>query len=365
MKKVLFYLGHPAQFHFVKNTVARLKNNGHEVLILIKTKDILEDLLKEDGMDYVNIQSQLRGKGKMAILKASFQRTREVLRRARSFKADVLIGTDSSVAQAAHLLRKPAITVLEDDYEVIRNLAKLTFPYTDCILVPTVCGVGPYEKKKIGYHGYMKLAYLHPNVFQPDKEILSKYGIEENCVLIRLAKLAAHHDVGIQGLNVDLVKRIIQMAEQQGRKVYITSESELDESLRAHQLKIHYKDIHHVLAFAGLLISDSQSMSVEAAMLGAPSLRFNDFAGKISVLEELEHRYELTFALPSSEPSKLCEKVEEMLELPNLREVFQERRKKMLSEKIDVTAFLTWFIENYPNSKVTMRENIDYQWIFK
>ena len=148
------------------------------------------------------------------------------------------------------------------------------------------------------------------------------------------------------------------MAESHGRKVYITSESNLDESLLPYRLKIHYKDIHHVLAFSGLLISDSQSMSVEAAMLGTPSVRFNDFAGRISVLEELEQKYNLTFAFPSKEPQKLCEKVENLLSTPNLRELFQQRRQIMLSEKIDVTAFFTWFIENYPESQKMMKENL-------
>lgn len=365
MKKIVFYLGHPAQYHFIKNTVIRLKKDGNEVLILIKTKDILEDLLKEDGLNYINIQSQPRGQGKFSILKASIQRTRMVLKHAKLFEADLLIGTDSSVAQAAHLLRKPAITVLEDDYAVIRSLAKLTYPFTNCILVPTVCEVGPYEKKKVGYFGYMKLAYLHPNVFLPDKKYLEKYHIGENFVLMRLAKLSAHHDIGIQGLNVDLVKTIIRKVEQSGYNVYITSESEIDESLLKYRLRINYKDIHHVLSFAKMLISDSQSMSVEAAMLGTPSLRFNDFAGKIGVLEELEHKYELTFGIPSSEPQRLYDKVQELLDMPNLREVFQERRKKMLSDKIDVTAFFTWFIENYPESRKIMKENPDYQYRFK
>ena len=365
MKKILFYLGHPAQYHFVKNTVARLKNDGHEVLILIKTKDILEDLLKEDGVEYENIQRQPRGNGKLAILKASFQRTREVLKHAKSFEADVLIGTDSSVAQAAKLIRKPAITVLEDDYDVIKNLAKLTFPFSDCILVPAVCDVGPYEQKKVGYNGYMKLAYLHPNVFQPDRQILSKYHIEGGCILIRLAKLAAHHDVGIKGLNADLVREVISVAEQKGRKVYITSESDLDESLRPYQLKIHYKDVHHVLAFAGMLISDSQSMSVEASMLGVPSLRFSDFAGRISVLEELEQRYQLTFGIPTKDVNKLVSMMNELLAMPDLEATFQNRRQSMLSEKIDVTAFLTWFIENYPESHRIMKEDPGYQGRFR
>ena len=364
-KKILVYLGHPAQYHFIKNALRLWKQDGHDVKVLIKTKDILENLLKEDDVDFENIQSKPRGNGKLDILIASIRRTKAVLGIAKQFKADVLVGTDSSVAQAAWLLRKPAITVLEDDYEVIRNLAKLTYPFTGCILVPTVCRVGPYEKKKVGYSGYMKLAYLHPNRFTPDKTILSKYNLPERFVLMRLAKLSAHHDVGIKGLNLDLVKKMISIAQKYGYCVYITSETALDPLLQPHKLYIEYRDIHHVLAFAGLLVSDSQSMSVEAAMLGIPSIRFSDFAGRISVLEVLEQQYQLTFGVPTDKPEQLLEKVNSLLPDTTLRETFQKRRESMLNEHIDVTAFLSWFIENYPESHKIMKENPDYQWRFK
>jgi len=234
---------------------------------------------------------------------------------------------------------------------VIRNLAKLTYPFTSCLLVPSVCDVGPYEAKKIGYDGYMKLAYLHPNSFTPDRSIIVQYHLPEKYVLVRLAKLSAHHDVGINGLNLILTEHILSKAKQFGYPVYITSETDLDASLQPYQLRIQYKDIHHVLAFASLLISDSQSMSVEAAMLGVPSIRFSDFSGRISVLEELEQRYQLTFGIPTQDPNRLITLFDELLSNINLREVFQQRRQKMLSEKIDVTAFLTWFIENYPESR--------------
>lgn len=51
--------------------------------------------------------------------------------------------------------------------------------------------------------------------------------------------------------------------------------------------------------------------------------------------------------------------------MPNLKEEWQRRRQKMLSEKIDVTAFMVWFIENYPDSVKVMKENPDYQYNFK
>jgi len=37
----------------------------------------------------------------------------------------------------------------------------------------------------------------------------------------------------------------------------------------------------------------------------------------------------------------------------------------MLSDKIDVTAFMVWFVENYPESAKIMKENPEYQWSFR
>ena len=88
---------------------------------------------------------------------------------------------------------------------------------------------------------------------------------------------------------------------------------------------------------------------------------FNDFVGKLSYLEELEHVYGLTYGIKTSNPDNLLRKVNELLSITNLGEVFQQRRQKMLSEKIDVTAFMVWFVENYPESKKIMRGNPEYQ----
>ena len=178
--------------------------------------------------------------------------------------------------------------------------------------------------------------------------------------------LKAYHDIDsdVHGINTEIAQNLIDLLLPHG-DVYITSERELEPQFEKYRLQINPLDIHHVIAFAKLYIGDSQSMAVEAAMLGTPSLRFNDFAGKIGVLEELEHKYELTFAIPPSEPERLYAKVGELLSMPDLKETFQQRRQKMLSEKIDVTAFFTWFIENYPESRKIMKENPDYQWRFK
>ena len=363
--KILIYLGHPAQFHFFKNIIKQLYANGHKVKILMKTKDILEDLLVSNEFEYENIQAISRKNNKISILFAALQRTFRVVRLARKFDADLLIGTDSSIAQTGFLLRRPAITTLEDDFDVISKLAKLTYPFSNSIVVPQVCSVGKWESKKVGYNGYMKLAYLHPNHFTPDKRIVKIYTQSEKYCIIRLAKLTAHHDLGINGLNSQLVKQIISIAELKGYKVYISSEAIIANEFSNYMLKINENHIHHLIAYASLLVSDSQSMSVEAAMLGTPSIRYSDFAGRISVLEELENKYQLTFGICTKHADKLLEKVNELLAYDGLAEIFRDRRCKMIHDKIDVTAFMVWLIEDYPHSVTVLERDSDFQYQFK
>ena len=43
----------------------------------------------------------------------------------------------------------------------------------------------------------------------------------------------------------------------------------------------------------------------------------------------------------------------------------KELDQALLDDKIDVTSFLVWFVENYPKSFQLMNENPDYQLKFK
>jgi uncharacterized protein len=363
--KLLFYCGHPAQYLFFRETIRRLNNKGHQSLILIKTKDVLEELVKSDGFDYLNILPRERKNSKMAIGLSLIKRNLKLLPIILKEKPDVLIGGDPSISQIGWLLRKRRFTLTEDDYPVIKTLARLTFPFAETIVTPEVNNVGKWEHKKTGYKGYMKLAYLHPNVFKPEEEVLSKYKISGKYALIRRARLTAHHDFGIKGLNDELLDEIIRVLQENNITPYLSSESSIPEKHTAFQLNIEPADMHHILAFSNILISDSQSMSVEAAMLGVPSIRYSSFAGRISVLEELEKTYRLTFGIKEGKSKQLIEKLNELLQIGNLRPEFQARRQKMLSEKINVTAFLVWFIENYPDSIKIVKENPGIQEKFK
>ena len=44
---------------------------------------------------------------------------------------------------------------------------------------------------------------------------------------------------------------------------------------------------------------------------------------------------------------------------------FSNNHKKLLTETIDVNAFMVWFIVNYPESHIIMKNNPQYQYRFK
>ena len=359
--KILIELVHPAHFYYYKDTIANLKEKGHKVIVAITSKDILEEVVSSAGVDYVNIcQKPLKGKYKWGLIYDMIMRDLRMIKLALSNKVDIISGSSVESTHVGWLLRIPNINIGEDDAHIVPKYTNNIAPFVDVRISPYSCDNGKIEHKSIHFPGFWKLAYLHPNRFVPSRETVEQYGInpDKPYFLLRFSALNAHHDKGIKGINTQIAQHIVDMLSPHGQ-IYITSERELEPQFEQYRIKINPIDIHHVMSFATLYIGDSQSMAVEASMLGVPALRFNDFVGKkkIGVMEELEHIYGLTYGISSSEPEKLYAKIQELLDIPNLRKEFQQRKQNMLDQKIDVTAFFTWFIENYPKSATPHTED--------
>jgi hypothetical protein len=314
---------------------------------------------------YHNILKEGRKDSKLSMGWAMIKRTWRMALFCRKYKPDILTGTSVENSFVGKLLNIPIINVNEDDAKVVPLYAKLSYPWATEILNPIVCNSDRWNNKAIKYNSYHELAYLHPNNFTPDIKIAEKYlNTSSPYFIIRFAKLNAHHDTGIKGINTEIAQKLIGILELHGR-VYITSERELEPQFEQYRIKIDPLDMHHVMAFSDLYIGDSQTMAAEAGVLGIPFVRFNDFVGRIGYLRELEDTYQLGYGIKTSQVDKLYQVVEDLINMPNRKIVFEKRRQKMLSEKIDYAQFLVWFIENYPESKRIMKEDPDYQYNFR
>ncbi len=364
-KNILVYLGHPAHYHLFKNVITNLKNNGNKLDILIKKKDILEDLLKNAGLQYHNILEEGRKDSTFGILMGTLKRIVRLNKFLSKHKEDILVGTSVENSFVGPLRSIPVINVNEDDADVVPKYAKLSYPGANAIIAPTVCNCGKWDEKTTKYNSYHELAYLHPNHFTANIDIVKTcVSIDKPYVIIRFAKLSAHHDDGIKGINNDIAGKIIDMLSKDFN-IYITSERPLASQFEQYRIQIDPLNMHHVMAFADMYIGDSQTMAAEAGVLGIPFIRFNDFVGRIGYLKELEDGYRLGYGVKTNEPERIYSIIEELLAMKDRKQVFADRKEKMLSDKIDFAKFLTWFIENYPESKQIMNDNPDYQYNFK
>lgn len=334
MKNVLIDIGHPAHVHLFKNFIWYLKDKGHHVVVVSRDKDMTVRLLDSFQIDHVCI-SRIKS-GAIPMFGELIKRNKAVFKLHKKHKFHLAFGTSVSIAHLSAISSVRSFILEEDDDDIIPIFTYITYPFATGIIIPQCLRYKKWKKKRIPHRSYHELAYLHPDVFKPDRAVLKKYGLEPfNYIIVRNSSFQAHHDWAEKGLSTgvwDEVKKIIS-----SYPVLISQEKEKNASF----VPI---DMHHLLSFSKLIITDSQTMTMEAACLGVPSVRYNSFVGRLSVLRELENEYGLTFGFRPGEESLMLEKIRQLLSQKDLEAKWKEKQSCLLSEKVN---FSEWLIDFY------------------
>ncbi|MFZ4522764.1 MAG: DUF354 domain-containing protein [Bacteroidales bacterium] len=359
--RILIDIGHPAHVHIFKNFAFEMMRKGNDILFTCREKEFEIELLKVYGLNYISF-----GRKYNSVIGKIFGLVIFDLKElfaGLKFKPDLFLSHGSIyAAHASFLMQKPHIT-LEDtfNFEQIR----LYLPFTATILTGDY-GHPPLGPKEIQYSGYNELTYLHPNYFTADENVLNLLNVEKNekYVILRFVAWNASHDFGYTGISMENKLLAIKEFEKYA-KVFISSESELPEEIIKYKINIPPHKMHDVLSFAHLLLGESSTMAEECAMLGVPSVYLNQQGTYYT--SHLEKKYSLVYNYTLSEEDQrnAIEKGIELLKSPDLKEEFQKRKQTMLSDKIDVTSFLIWFIESFPESISITKSQPEYQYIFK
>ena len=337
---MLIEILHPAHVHFFKSAIKQwIDNPGDEVLVLSRKKDVANELLEAYDIPYLSISAI--GSSKASLLTEMITRDWRMLREARKFRPDVLIGIMGvTIVQVAKIIGKPALVFYDTENATITN--RFVYPLAHAVCTPD-CYAAEVNGRHVTYPSYHELAYLHPNRFTPDPDVVLRAGIDPSSpyFILRFVSWQASHDVGERGLSLPLKMRLVDLLEARGR-VLISSEGPLPPELEQYRFRAPPHEMHHFLAHAHLLIGESATMASEAAVLGVPALYIAD-TGR-GYTDELERRYGLVSNITLAEAEGALEKVRVMLESPDLRAQSMERRASMLRDKIDATTWLMDYV---------------------
>jgi len=363
--RALFIVNHPVDPYIIFETARQIENEGGKSFFVIIEK---EGIIKKIIESY-NFQNIVIGEAKDSFagkLINTFKLVYGINRWVRKFKPDLIFSPTGPYTSIACRFNKLPLICWEDTETATFNF-KYSHKRIDALLL-----VDSFYKELPGdnivkFKGYKELAYLHPNIFEPDPNVLNKLDltINDKIILMRFSALNAMHDIGLKSevLNHDekILNFIKKIEKEHNAKVLISvTERDLDERFDPYKLKIEPSKYVHLLAFCSLYIGEGTTTASEAGILGVPWIALRD--KPLGYLNDQEDNYGLGIRTDNFDLA--LEKAEEYL-AQGVKEEWKEKREKLLANKIDVSAFITWFLKNYPESHEIMKENPDYQNKFK
>lgn len=336
--KILFDFGHPADVHYFKYLISHLKRNGDQVQVLARDKDVTIQLLKAYEIPFVD-----KGKGGTGFFDRivyTLKSLRKLRKAFRDFKPDVCISHASPyLALGAAVYKTP---------HIMFNDTEQAFLFNQVVkyLKPRAYSPDSFRQEKRKnlniFDSYMELAYLHPDVFEPDDSVKKEMG--DKYILLRFVANKATHDFGHTHLDHDYKRELVYSLMDFAR-VWISSEDPLPKDLQPYKLGMHPKKIHDVIAGAALLIGEGATMCSEAAMLGVPAVFINQ--NSLGYISELDEKYGLVkhFSADIKGRRDALDHAVSIVKDPNCAESYSRRRVRMLREKKNMSEMMIQILE--------------------
>lgn len=344
---ILIDIGHPGHVHLLHWVAEELKRNGHTLFYSVRNIPIAKRLMEYYGMtpdiDLGDKKDSFLGKAQTIL-----QQDIQIANFVRKNHIDLGLSSGlvlSHVSKISHMKSY----VFDDDDDIVEPLSvKFEHPMSNVVFTPDC--IQRKTKHAVYYAGTHELAYLHPNRFKPNPNVLQHAGIQEGerFFIMRFVALKGHHDVGQQGLTLEQKQSLVELLKPHGR-VIITSERAIEPEFEPYRLPVPPEEIHSLMAYSSMFLGDSQTMTSEAAVLGIPALKCNTFAGRLSVPNMLEQKYGLCYAYLPTQFDEMYHHIEQLLtrDPEDLKNEWQAKRQRMLNDMIDPTEFFVNYIENY------------------
>ncbi|MBW2011483.1 MAG: DUF354 domain-containing protein [Deltaproteobacteria bacterium] len=331
-------ISHPAHVHFFKNAIKILSERGHNVITGARYKEFTIDLLNAYKIKHTVLTG--KGQGLIGLIKELIKQQFKISKIIRENQVDLMLQISGIFnAPVGRYYGVPTLAFSDTENDKWGN--KLSFSLSRHVIMPTCFdhAIGGSWKNQIHYPGYHELAYLAPRYVTKKIEPEDKF-------LVRFVGWQAGHDIGEKGLSIDQKIEIVNILKNFG-SVHITSEAPLPDKIAKFACKIHSSEIHDFMVSCKMIVGESATMASEAACMGIPAI-FISNTGRGYTTEQ-DKKYGLIKHYQLKQWNEIVRTMKEWAS-QDLRNEWRKRRRNMLEDKIDVTAWMVDFVENYPNS---------------
>ncbi len=348
---------HTPQYNFYKNFILRQASIGNTVYVTILNRGKTPQIIRHEIGDVAGGELFVIGKHRMkkwsAVFEANFLRLFKLLRWAKGRSIDIVFSNCMAAMIIGYIFKIPRYS-FDDDPDTIDFKPKKW-----CSLESNYC---LYEDEKVAAVGgsvhvlpcLKEWAYLAPNVFKHNVEVLSEYSVQPKQYLflrevsvgtLNYAGQASGAVLGIvheiqkmQALHHEL-KVLLSLEEKHRRAEYPADWILLQEPV---------KDIHSLIYYSAGLISSGDSMAREAALLGVPAyylgIRYdmpaNAAAAKVAQLQ-------------NQQTQPIADWLRNTLSIdPKTAELHQQQLRAHINDTfIDINAYMLSLVENVVKEK--------------
>ena len=359
--KILIDVNHPAHVHYFRNFIKLMEAKGHEFCVINRDSKMINQLLDFYGIKHTIRNKRPKKKGTISSLMNLARMTLWCIRKSFSFRPDIYLGFASSAcAITSWFFRKPSI--LLDDTEFNKMNHKIYMHFCSTVLTPF------YFKKKLDdgkkqffFNAFIEQLFLHSSYFKRCPDNLKGMGLTcREYVVVRYSAFDAHHDLMAHPLSEDFKKGLIEEIAKKYKVILSLERESEDPFYQPYLAKFSPEMMHEVEANAKFLVTEGITMASEAFIMGVPYLLINPLScGYIDYqIKKYPNR-----SFYSIDKNMIIDYINRLTSITS--EDNDLYRTIIEEETINPTAFLMWFVENYPESKRILKENPDYQYKFR
>lgn len=339
--KILFLICHPAHVHQFKYLIKDLQKEGNNIKVLALKKDNNTYLLKKYKIKYTQIANST-GNNPISKIIIALYTTFKIFFICKKYKPNFLIDRGSPMLSFnGFFCGIKHIVYNDNDFQNFSlNINKL-FSWK---IITSQYFKKNLGKKQIKINTLKELSYLHPKYFKPNKNIVNKYNININkpYAIVRFVAWKASHDTGIKHMSLEQKYKLI-IGLSKFIKVYISTESNLPQKFDSYLLKIKPEDIHHIMYYSSIFISEGATMATESILLGIPTIYFNPI--DYSIAQKLIEETKFFYIDKSNQSKNIIKKAKKITQHKNIfdKVIF---RKKILNQFTDINKKIKELINN-------------------